>query len=143
MKTLLVTGAGGGIGRAVAEAASAAGYRVGALDLDADAARATAESLENGVALSADVRDAEAVAAALSELGSVDVLVNNAGVLRTGPLIDHPPEDFRLVIDVNLNAVFVVAQAAARLMRDSGGGTTNFIIERGVMSGYSGAPSGR
>jgi NAD(P)-dependent dehydrogenase (short-subunit alcohol dehydrogenase family) len=50
------------------------------------------------------------------------VLINNAGILRTGPLIDHPVGRFREVIDVNLTAVFIVAQAAARRMRPAGGG---------------------
>ena len=114
---MLITGAGGGIGRAIAVAADAAGYRVGVLDADPDAAGETAGMLADAVALSADVRDANAVAHALERFGQVDVLVNNAGILRTGALIDHDPDDFRAVIDVNLNAVFIVAQAAARRMR--------------------------
>ena len=122
MKTMLVTGAGQGLGQAIAVAADAAGYRVGVLDSDIDAARQTAATLNNGVALQADVRDAQQVYAAVADLGCIDVAVNNAGILRTGPLIDHDPEDFRLVTDINLNGVFIVAQAAARNMRDHGGG---------------------
>ncbi len=118
MNTLLVTGGAHGIGRAIATAADQAGYRVGVLDVDLQQASEVAAGLSNGVALSADVCVADQVEGALDVLGSVDVVVNNAGILRTGPLIDHDPADFRRVIDVNLSAVFIVAQAAARRMRD-------------------------
>ncbi len=123
MRTLLVTGGGSGIGAAIARAADDAGYRVGVMDVETKAADALAESLKNGVGLGADVADADQVAAAVADLGAVDVLVNNAGVLATGPLIDHDPADFRRVIDINLTAVFIAAQAAARCMRDAGGGS--------------------
>ncbi len=123
MQTLLVTGGGSGIGAAIARAADAAGYRVGVLDVDASASDAVVQTLQNGVGLSADVRNADDVARAIADLGTVDVLVNNAGVLATGPLIDHDPADFRRVIDINLTAVFIVAQAAARSMRQAGGGS--------------------
>lgn len=122
MKTMLVTGAGNGLGRAVAEAADGEGYRVGVLDVSAEAAAQVAASLRHGKPLTCDVRDPAAVAAAMDALGSPDVVVNNAGILRTGPLIEHDPEDFRLVMDINLNAVFIVAQAAARRMRETDGG---------------------
>ncbi len=138
MKTMLVTGAGQGIGAAIAGAADSAGYRVGVLDTAAEHATRVAGELGNAVPLVADVRNADEVAHALLELGSVDVLVNNAGILRTGPLIDHDPEDFRLVIDVNLNAVFVTAQAAARRMREAGGGV---IVNVASINGLQPSPN--
>ena len=123
MKTMLVTGGANGLGAAIAQAADAAGYRVGVLDLSLDACREVADQLSNGVALQADVCDVDSLERALDELGAVDVLVNNAGVLRTSPLIDHPVEHFRLVTDVNLNGVFIAGQAAAKRMIETGGGS--------------------
>ena len=67
-----------------------------------------------------------------------DVLVNNAGILRTGPLMDHDPADFRLVMDVNLNGVFIVAQAVARGMRERGGGA---IINMSSINGIHPSPN--
>ena len=122
MKTILITGAGNGLGRTIAAAADSQGFRVGVMDASLEAATESAGALAHGIALHADVRDPEQVEAAVVQLGQIDALVNNAGVLRTGPLIDHDPDDFRLVTDINLNGVFIVAQAAARHMRDNGGG---------------------
>ena len=139
MKTMLVTGAAHGLGAAIAKAADAAGYRVGVLDLVLDDCLAVAGELASGVALAADVCDPQSVAAALAELGEApDVLVNNAGILRTGPLIDHTPEDFRLVMDVNLNGVFIVAQAVAKGMRARGGGA---IINMSSINGIHPSPN--
>ena len=138
MKTMLVTGAGNGIGRAIAEAADGEGYRVGVLDVSLQAATEVAASLQAGVPLVCDVREPAQVAHAVEELGAVDVLVNNAGILRTGPLIDHDPEDFRLVMDINLNAVFIVAQAAARVMRETDGGS---IINLASITGIHPSPN--
>jgi len=138
MKNLLVTGGANGLGEAVAVAAAAEGYRVGVLDRSMADAEKVAKKLANAVALEADVCDAQAVKQALGEFGQVDVLVNNAGILRTGPLIDHSVEDFRLVMDVNLNAVFIVAQAVARRMRDSGGGA---IVNLSSINGIHPSPA--
>ena len=122
MKSMIVTGAANGIGRAIAQGADLAGYRVGVLDIVREHAEATAAQLSHGEPLVCDVTNAELIARQFEQFGNIDVLVNNAGILRTGPLIDHEPDDFRLVIETNLNAVFVAAQAAARIMRDHGGG---------------------
>lgn len=138
MQTLLVTGGANGLGAAVARAADAAGFRVGVLDVSFAAAEKVAAELANGVALEADVCDVGSVERALDQLGCVNVLVNNAGILRTGPLIDHSPEDFRLVLDVNLNGVFIVAQAAAKRMRDNDGGS---IINLASINGIHPSPS--
>lgn len=123
MRSMLVTGAANGIGRAIAEAADRAGYRVGVLDLSLKEAEAVAASLTHGVALSCDVTAADQVNRVLDAFGDIDVLVNNAGILRPGPLIDHDPDDFSLVINTNLNSVFFVGQAAAKKMREKGSGS--------------------
>ncbi len=137
-RSMLITGAGAGIGAAIAHAASAAGYRLGVMDADEKRAREVAETLEDAVPLTGDVRDAADMAAAVRRLGDVDVLVNNAGILRTGPLIDHSPDDFRLVMDVNLNGAFIASQAAARRMRDMGGGV---IINIASINGIHPSPN--
>lgn len=122
MKTALITGAAHGLGACMAEHAARRGYKVGVLDLDLDEAEAVADPI-NGIALAANVADADAVEAAFDALGGPpDLVINNAGILRTGPLMEHTVDHFRLVIDVNLNSVFIVAQAAARRMKDNGGG---------------------
>ena len=123
MRSMLVTGAANGIGRAIAEAADRAGYRVGVLDLSLKEAEAVAASLTQGVALGCDVTAADQVNQVLDAFGDIDVLVNNAGILRPGPLIDHDPDDFSLVINTNLNSVFFVGQAAAKKMREKGSGS--------------------
>ncbi len=135
---MLITGAGAGIGAAIAARASAAGYTVGVMDADEKRAEEVASTLKHAMPLAGDVRDPADMAAAVRRMGSVDVLVNNAGILRTGPLIDHSADDFRLVMDVNLNGAFFAAQAAARHMRDHGGGV---IINISSINGLHPSPN--
>ena len=137
-RNILITGAAHGLGRAIAQAADEQGYTVYALDIDAAGVQATVDTLTTGIPLVADVRDPAAVAAAVAQTDQIDALINNAGILRTGPLIDHDPEDFRLVTDINLNAVFIVAQAVARKMRDSGGGA---IVNLASINGIHPSPN--
>ena len=132
MKNMFVTGAANGLGARVAERAVEQGYRVGLFDLNSDATGSLADKLSNAVALTGDVCDQASVEAAIDAFGTVDVLVNNAGILRTDPLMEHSVEDFRLVIDVNLNGVFVAAQAAARRMRTGGGVIINLASINGI-----------
>lgn len=123
METALITGAAHGLGACMAEHAARHGYRVGVLDLNLDEAQAVADKI-GGVALEADVTDAEAVDKALNLLGDAPtLLINNAGIVRIGPLLDHSIEDFRLVTDINLNSIFIVARAVAHLMKEAGGGS--------------------
>lgn len=121
--SMIVTGAGGGIGESIARAAGAAGWRVGVLDIDGDAAASVASDLADGVALQAAVNDPDAVDAALDTFGTPDALVNNAGIVRFGPLLEQSVGDFRAVLDVNLVGAFVCATACARRMADAGGGS--------------------
>ena len=106
----------------MAEHAARHGYRVGVLDLDLEEARAVADPI-GGVALAADVTEPDQVEDAVERLGETPkLLINNAGILRTGPLIDHAVEDFSKVVQVNLVSVFIVSQIVARRMKDNGGG---------------------
>ena len=98
----------------MADHAARRGYRVGVLDLNLDEAQAIAEPI-GGVALAADVSDPVQVEAAVERLGETPkVLINNAGILRTGPLLEHAVDDFRHVLKVNLLSVFIVSQIVAR-----------------------------
>ena len=94
--TALVTGAGRGLGAAIARLAAHRGYRVGVLDLDGAAAERVGRDLPDAVALTADTRDEAAVEAALDRLGDApDLVVCNAGIVRFGPLLDLDLADWR------------------------------------------------
>ena len=124
MKQAIVTGGGSGIGACVAERFAREGYRVGVLDIDGDNAERVAAGLDDAIGLQCDVSDEASVEAAFEKFGEApDACVANAGILRTGPLLDHTVEDFRLVTAVNFVGVFITARAAARRMKDNGGGS--------------------
>lgn len=119
-KVAFVTGAGHGIGRGVATAFAEAGARVAVVDVDAEAAEAVAAALRNrglaAVGLTADVarRDQvdEAVARTAALLGSpVEILVNNAGVVRPAMIPKMTPEQWQGVLNVHLNGAFNCLQA--------------------------------
>jgi len=137
VKHAIVTGAGQGIGAAIASALAGAGYRVGVLDRAAEAAEAVAAELPGAVALTADVADEASVETALDRFAArPDVLVNNAGIVRFGPLAELPAEDWRAVVDVNLTGCFVTARAVAvRMMEGAGGAIVNVTSMNGVAPG--------
>ncbi|MGQ0576889.1 MAG: SDR family NAD(P)-dependent oxidoreductase [Pseudonocardia sp.] len=130
-KVVLVTGAGGGIGRAMVAAFAAQGARLGLLDVALEpAAAALADGGGDGIPVAADVRDEAAVAAALTKietgLGPVDVVVNNAGTGgRDSPKPTHltPPDEWREVFEVNVTGPFLVCRAALPSMLERGSGT--------------------
>ena len=127
-KVALVTGAARGIGLATGRRFLADGWRVALLDIDSDALGRTHAALPAGetIAICADVADAAGVAAAVArvakEFGRLDALVNNAGIAIFKPILDVTYEDWSRVLAVNLTGPFLCVQAAAPLMRDSGGG---------------------
>jgi glucose 1-dehydrogenase len=127
-KVAIVTGAGSGIGKAIAQALSDAGAAVcinyfGAYE---EEAKEHAKSLPHAVAVSADISDPDDAAALVSttvqELGNLHVLVNNAGIEHSVPLLDLDIKDWDAVIAVNLRGAFCCLQAAGRAMRDHGHG---------------------
>jgi NAD(P)-dependent dehydrogenase (short-subunit alcohol dehydrogenase family) len=133
----LVTGGASGLGAAIGTAAAAAGYRVGLYDIDGDRVEQSAAAIDDAVALVGSTTDGDAVEAALDAFGTPDVLVNNAGIVRFGPLADLSVDDWRAVVDVNLTGTFVTARAAARRMLGGDGGA---VINIGSMNGVAPGP---
>jgi NAD(P)-dependent dehydrogenase (short-subunit alcohol dehydrogenase family) len=112
-KRAVVTGAGSGIGRAVARRLAREGAEVVGFDLQKDGLRETFADIPGGHARVVDVAGAEALAA-LAEVGPVDVLVNAAGVLLRHAALEHPLEDWRRTLDVNLKAPLRLSRELAR-----------------------------
>jgi 3-oxoacyl-[acyl-carrier protein] reductase len=135
-KVAVVTGAGQGIGKALARGLASAGAAVMVTDVLAENAAATARQIEaeggKAASMGVDVsKRAEAqamIAAAVSQLGRVDILVNNAGVFPRGMVLDLDDETWDAVMDVNLRGTFLCSQAAARAMvrQGDGGRIVNF-----------------
>lgn len=129
-KAVLVTGAGGGIGRAAAAAFAARGAAVACGDIDAEAARETADRIAasgaRALALVLDVRDpssnAAIVAAAETAFGRLDAAFLNAGILRRGGVMETTPEDFEALLAVNLKGVLLGMQAVVPALQRTGGG---------------------
>jgi len=135
MKTAIVTGAAGDIGAAIARVLAGAGYKVGVLDLDEARVREVASKIAGAMPLVASVTDEASVEAALDAFGAIpDLVVNNAGIVRFGFLLDQSLEDFRRVLDVDLVGIFVVARACARRMVTRGSGAIVNITSIGGMA---------
>jgi len=119
-RAVLITGAGRGIGAATARRLAAEGARLVLADIDGAAVEKLASELGQ-VAVQADVRQEGDIERMVGEpyrrWGRLDVLFNNAGVVRVQPMLDVTPADWDRVLDVNLRAVFFVLQAAARRMQ--------------------------
>ncbi len=143
-KSIIVTGAGGGIGESIARKASSTGYKVGVLDVNKDAAEHVANSLPNAIALHASTSDPDQVQQALDKFGEVpNALVNNAGIVRFGPLIDLSVEDWKSVLEVNLTGAFICSQAVANLMKNNGGGAiVNMTSIGGIQPNVNGGSYG-
>ena len=139
-KHALVTGAGRGIGLAIANALAREGAAVAIADLDGGRAESAAASVEGrALAIRADVADPNSVAAmvgtALEAFGRLDILVNNAGIGGSTPFLETSLEEWRRILDVNLTGAFLVAQAVARAMVKAGGGR---IVNIASLSGQRG-----
>jgi NAD(P)-dependent dehydrogenase (short-subunit alcohol dehydrogenase family) len=139
-KTALVTGAASGIGREIALGLAESGADVGCVDLtDAAGTVADIEALgRRAVAVSADVTDPDSVTAAVdaveASLGHLRLAVNSAGIANAAPAEDMPLEQFKKVLDVNLNGVFLCCQAEGRaLLRNGGGAVVNIASMSGVI----------
>lgn len=139
-KVSVVTGGRQGIGKVVAHGLAEQGADVVIVDLQ-DATEVAAEIAEQhkvrAIALTCDVTDPEEVArtieAAAQEMGTLDLLFNNAGICVHKPALECTPSDFTKVIDINLNGIFFVAQAFARYLVAQG--KQGNIVNTASMSG--------
>lgn len=125
-RTAIITGAGRGLGAAIARAMADAGAKLVLADLNLEAAEHTARPLAHALPIRADVSDpadAQAIAdAAVAHFGGIDILVNNAGIGLIKPFLDTTPADIGRVMQVNLIGPMLCAQAAARVMAVRGYG---------------------
>ncbi len=140
-KNVLVTGGASGIGQATAKRFLEEGCVVCVLDRNAEARdRVTQVLPELTGVIDADVSNLEQVQAAFAEaialMGSVDVLINNAGISIRHDFLDITPDEWDEVLGVNLKGVFYVAQTAARHMMDKGAGVILNTASTGGNNGY-------
>jgi NAD(P)-dependent dehydrogenase (short-subunit alcohol dehydrogenase family) len=139
---ILITGAGGGIGRSLAQGVACRGARVFAADLSEQAARETAAVVEGAGWCQVDVRDPESVAAMLARAegkgDGVDGLVNCHGLSNYVPFLEMSLAEWQRLIDVNLTGTFIVGQAVARRMVDQG--IRGAIVNISSTLGWVGAP---
>jgi NAD(P)-dependent dehydrogenase (short-subunit alcohol dehydrogenase family) len=130
-RVIVVTGAGGGLGRCIAQRVAERGAVVGALDIDLDAARRTADDLlARGLqadAVGCDVTDGDSVNAAAEDLeerhGPCHGLVNNAGILTKAPLAEETLEAWERTMAVNLRGYFLCLRRFGAAMREQGRGS--------------------
>ena len=126
----IVTGGANGIGRACASAFAAEGASVVVADIDAEAGPAAVQAIEAGggqaLFVKTDVGDAgqvqRLIERTLARFGRLDVLINNAGVIKTADFLEISEADFDAVLRVNLKGIFLVGQAGARVMVERGKG---------------------
>jgi meso-butanediol dehydrogenase / (S,S)-butanediol dehydrogenase / diacetyl reductase len=130
-KVVLVTGAALGVGAAISAAFAEEGAAVGLIDIDEKALASTVDEINGAgagraVAFPGDVRDGDvsrnAVAQLVEEFGGLDILINNAGVVRYGFLPKFEEEDWDYVFDVNIKAMYRTARVSIPEMRKRGGG---------------------
>jgi NAD(P)-dependent dehydrogenase (short-subunit alcohol dehydrogenase family) len=136
----VVTGAGSGIGAAIARELAARGARVVVTDIDEAAAQRVAAELDGALARRLDVTDVASIEAVADEattsLGGIDVWVSNAGISQMARFVDVTPEDLERTLAVNLRGPFLCGQVAARAMRATGRG--GVIVNLASMAGKQG-----
>ena len=139
----LVTGAGRGIGAAIARRLAAEGAAVVVNDVDADVARAVADELPRAAVAAGSVTDAAAtdamVAVAERELGGLDIVVNNAGLTRDGAFHKMTDDTWDLVVGVVLNGTKNVTRSAARLLRTKDAAYNRKVVNIASINGIYGA----
>lgn len=155
-KVVFITGAGRGIGKAIAHRFAAEGAALALVSNVESDLLATGEQLASTGAdvesFIVDVSDStqvdNAVASAIRRFGRIDVLVNNAGIAWEEPILDIKPESWRKIIDVNLNGMFWVAQSVAKHMAERGGGvivnmaSTNGLVGEANYAHYNASKGG-
>ena len=148
-KSAIVTGGTRGIGLAVVKKFLANGAKVAVfgsrketVDKALDALReeypdAVIMGLHPSLSNAEEIK--EAFDKVYSQFGSLDILVNNAGIAARESIFDYNPDDFKKILDLNVNAVFTCTQAGARIMKEQGGGA---IVNTSSMVSIYGQPSG-
>jgi len=140
-KVVVVTGGGRGIGAATAGALARLGAVVAIGDVDLDVAKQTADRLDDAVALPLDVTDAERFTAFLDEvereLGPIDILINNAGIMPIAMLDEEDDRTTRRQLEINLHAVIHGTREAVRRMRPR---RTGHIVNIASVAGKAGFP---
>ncbi len=126
-RVALVTGAGRGIGKAIAQGLSDCGAKVAVNDIDPQTAALTAGTLVGDAnAYVADVRDSAAVQTmvekVVADFGRLDILVNNAGVEPRASILEMTDADWHDAIETNLSAAFYTSRSTGRVMKAAGGG---------------------
>ncbi|MFC4303837.1 2-dehydro-3-deoxy-D-gluconate 5-dehydrogenase KduD [Cohnella boryungensis] len=141
-RTAVVTGAGRGLGQAIAVGLAEAGANLILVTnrSSAEETKAKAEALgAKARIVQTDVADrsklTDIIDASVETFGGLDILVNNAGIIRRAPAVEHAYSDWQEVLDVNLNSVFVLCQLAGELMIEQGRGK---IINIASMLSYQG-----
>ena len=142
-RVAIVTGAGRGIGRAIAERFAGSGARVAIWDVDERAATVAAGEIAGAVGIACDVTELTTIAAALAateaRLGPPDILVNNAGIAGPNfPLDEYPPDAWRHVIEIDLVGVFNCCRAVVPSMRRRDRGR---IVNIASIAGKEGNPN--
>lgn len=146
-KTALVTGGGGGLGRAISRGFAEAGARVAVADIALNLANETADLIRNsGGSARADQLDVgskvdveRVVRGVLEEWKTIDVLVNSAGRAIRGSALDYSEEDFDTILKVNLKGTFLCCQAVGRHMAERRSGKIINIASIGSMIAYTGS----
>lgn len=142
-KAALVTGAGSGIGKTIAETYAREGARVALADLDLDAAKTAARAIgNNAIALGGDVANKGSVAAMMNDtlaaFGRLDILVNNAGTTHVNkPVLEITEDEYDRTFAVNVKGLFLCCQAVVPVFRRAGGGV---IINIGSTAGIRPRP---
>lgn len=141
-KVAVVTGGASGIGRGICLALADAGCHVVVADIDEESAGKVAEDLSGrgvrSLAVRTDVAQTESVNAladaAVGEMGSVDIVCNNAGVYLGGDMADTTEDDWRFVLSINLDGVFRVGQRFSKILREQGRG--GHIVNTASVGGF-------
>ncbi|PUB09540.1 SDR family NAD(P)-dependent oxidoreductase [Yoonia sediminilitoris] len=143
-QTAIVTGGAQGIGGAITALLASQGARVAIWDMDAALAQETAERVGGGaLAVQVDISDWDSVQAAIAKTvevcGGVEILVNSAGIAGlNAPLADYPVDEFRKIVDINLNGTFLVNKAVVPVMTAKGYGR---IVNIASVAGKEGNPN--
>ncbi len=139
-KVAIITGAAQGLGEALAQRLDKEGCKVAVCDLNYEGAKTVASKLKDSIAISLDVTKysdcQKMMEQVVAKWNTVDILVCNAGILKSGDIYKLSPEEFKLVVDINLNGYFNTVKAVAPLMLENKRGS---IIQINSKSGKKGS----